>query len=486
MENKAEREGIMLELLDRQQSLTANQWKMVGATTVAQMLDFFDFLLISFVLAFFVRDWHLTYGKAGMILMASGISAVPGGYFFGWLGDKIGRRSVFIITILMFSLATGAMAVAPDGAWVYLAVMRLFVGFGVAGMASVSLPLLQEFVPAARRGLIGGLSMTLMPAAPLLGAVLSAYLGDIIGWRGLFAIGLLPALLALAVFAWVPESPRWLVNRGRMDEARRSLAWALQIDPATISLPTALPEIQRTRWLELFKYPRSLASGILTGIGQTGGLGLTLWGVVLLSQILRITPAEASFLMIWVTLVGFPGRVLGSWLSDTLGRCWAGALTAACAGAILFLAGYLHDIYLGSVSMYFLMVMLHSFVAGGNFAIVFPYMSEIWPARLRASGYGVVYGTSSLGKFIGPAGLAVIIGASNYVAPQATSAALVPAFAYFASWYILAVIAFLFIGIETKGRTIEELDAALASGRTASHWRGHVRHASAARGKTVS
>jgi len=146
-------------------------------------------------------------------------------------------------------------------------------------------------------------------------------------------------------------------------------------------------------------------------------------------------------------------------------------------------------VYLGSVSIYFLMIMLHSFVAGGSFAIVFPYMSEIWPAKLRASGFGVVYGTSSLGKFIGPAGLALIAGTTNYIAPKATLAALVPAFAYFASWYILAVVAFLFIGIETKGRTIEELDMALAGRTAASHWRLHGRGgvpASAARSKTLS
>jgi MFS transporter, putative metabolite:H+ symporter len=89
-------------------------------------------------------------------------------------------------------------------------------------------------------------------------------------------------------------------------------------------------------------------------------------------------------------------------------------------------------------------------------------MAELWPAKLRASGFGLVYGCSNIAKFIGPAGLAVIAGASNYVAPQATLDALVPAFNYFAAWYLLAVIGFLFIGIETRGRTIEELDAALA------------------------
>jgi MFS transporter, putative metabolite:H+ symporter len=144
-------------------------------------------------------------------------------------------------------VATGLMAVTPHDAWLYLAAMRFIVGFGVAGMVSVALPLLQEFMPASKRGFIGGLSTALLPAGPLLGALLSAYLGDVIGWRGLFAVGLLPALLAFVVFAWVPESPRWLLARGRLEEARRSLAWALEVDPATINLPAMLPPVQRRR-----------------------------------------------------------------------------------------------------------------------------------------------------------------------------------------------------------------------------------------------
>jgi putative MFS transporter len=108
------------------------------------------------------------------------------------------------------------------------------------------------------------------------------------------------------------------------------------------------------------------------------------------------------------------------------------------------------------------MLLLHSFFGNGNFSVVFPYMAELWPARMRASGFGLVYGISNLGKFIGPAGLALIAGATNYVSPKATLAAIVPAFNYFAAWYLLAVVAFLFIGIETRGRTIEELDTALA------------------------
>jgi MFS family permease len=106
------------------------------------------------------------------------------------------------------------------------------------------------------------------------------------------------------------------------------------------------------------------------------------------------------------------------------------------------LAGYLHDVYIGTASAFFLLLLLASFFSNASFSVVFPYMAELWPAKLRASGFGLVYGCSNIAKFIGPAGLAVIAGASNYVAPQATLNALVPAFNYFAAWYLLAVSVF--------------------------------------------
>jgi hypothetical protein len=101
---------------------------------------------------------------------------------------------------------------------------------------------------------------------------------------------------------------------------------------------------------------------------------------------------------------------------------------------------------------------VQTFFGSGNYSIVGPYMAEIWPANLRASGMGVVYGVGNLGKFIGPLGLALIAGSSNYVKPEATIAALVPGFAYFGYWYLLGAFAFWLIGAETRGRTIDEID----------------------------
>jgi len=106
-------------------------------------------------------------------------------------------------------------------------------------------------------------------------------------------------------------------------------------------------------------------------------------------------------------------------------------------------------------------LLLQSFFGSGNYSIVGPYMGELWPSRLRGSGMGFVYGIGNLGKFIGPAGLALIAGSSNYVKPEATLDALVPGFNYFAFWYVLGAFAFWFIGFETSRRSIEQIDEAL-------------------------
>jgi putative MFS transporter len=451
----------MLELLERQQSLTINQWKIFTACLLSTMMDFFDFFLIGYVLAFVLADWHLTYGQSALILFASGVAAVPGGYFFGWLGDKIGRRKVFMMTVLIFSVGTGIMALTPDRSWVFLAAMRFIVGLGVGGMPAVDFPLIQEFVPASKRGWISGLSTCMLPAGTLLAATSSAFLGPIIGWRGLFLCGLAPAFMAFVIRVWVPESPRWLLSQGRVEEARRSLAWALQIDPSTIALPTALVAPIKSSWLELFKYKRSIIAGCLTGLSQTGAAGMSLWTVILFVMVLKVTPAEGAYLAIWVGLCSIFGRFLGAWLSDALGRRFGGSLMCLAAACAISLAGYQHNAFLGTLSLYYVFVLAHGFFSNASLAISVPYMTELWPGRLRASGFGFAYGTANLGKLIGPAGLALIAGSSDFVSPKATLAALIPALNYFAGWYVLAVVAFVFIGIETRGRTIEELDGAL-------------------------
>ena len=90
----------MLELLERQKKLTANQGRFILTTNLGDMLEFFDFFLIGYVLAFILTEWHITYGQSAIILISAGLGAVPGAFFWGWMGDRIGRRTVFMLTAL--------------------------------------------------------------------------------------------------------------------------------------------------------------------------------------------------------------------------------------------------------------------------------------------------------------------------------------------------------------------------------------------------
>ncbi len=118
-------------------------------------------------------------------------------------------------TVINFSLASGALAFTPDNGWVFLSVFRFFVGFGVGGLYCVDLPLVQEFVPARMREFIGPLVTACIPLGVMIASAIAAFLTPAIGWRGLFVVGLLPALFTLVIRAWMQESPHWLLRPGQ-------------------------------------------------------------------------------------------------------------------------------------------------------------------------------------------------------------------------------------------------------------------------------
>ena len=453
----------MFEPLEKQTRLTGNQRRLLVVAVLGDLLEFYDLFLVSFVLAFIVGPWKVTYGQSALILLSSGIGAILGAGFWGWLADRVGRRHVFMATVINFSIATGILALTPEDGWIFLTFFRFFVGVGVGGLYVVILPLVQEFMPASKRGLVSGIVTAAVPLGLGLGAVLGAFLAPVIGWRGLFAVGLLPALMTLLIRAWVPESPHWLMRMGRAEEARRSLAWALKTDPGEIELPAAPVEVQPAVWTELFHYPRSLLVSCFGNLaGQTGIYGLSLWVPTLFSQVLRISPAHASYLMIYCSIGGFVGRVAFSYLSEAIGRRASGGVYGLGAAAFVIAAGYLHSAFLGAVSLFWLLLVVGYIFADGGFAIVGPYAAEVWPARLRATGMGSSYGFGGIGKILGPLGLALIVGSSNIVKPEASVAKIVPAFFYLAAWYVLAGIIYYFFGTETKGLSIEEIDRQLA------------------------
>ena len=457
----------MLNYLERQTRLTNNQRRIILAAILGDMLEFFDYFLIGFVVAFVAGPWKLTFGESAVILLASGFGAIFGAIFYGWLADQIGRRKTFILTVVNFSVATGIMAFTPERAWLFLAIFRFIIGFGTGGLYCVDLPLVQEFVPSSKRGMVGGIVTASVPLGILLGALLGATATPYVGWRGLFALGLVPGLLTLLIRAWVPESPRWLIRMGRFEQARRSLAWALEVAPAELPLEAQGAQTQQqSRLRDIFRYPRSVAVSFSTNLfSQIGYYGMLLWAPTLLVQLLPVTPSRAAFLMIFVNLGGFAGKVTMAILSDIIGRKASGGIVGFGAAICLMAAAAWHSIFLGTISLFWLLLIVADMFVEGGFAIVGPYASEVWPASLRATGMGAAYGFGGLGKVLGPLGLALIVGSSNIITPAASVAALLPAYSFLAACFVVSGLVFVLFGMETKGHTLETIEDALGVAR---------------------
>ena len=159
---------------------------------------------------------------------------------------------------------------------------------------------------------------------------------------------------------------------------------------------------------------------MLTGLTQTGGSSLGLWGATLLVIVLNTTPAHAAFLMIFVNLAGILGRFTITALIEPLGRRGSGTLFCVMAALLIVAAGYLYDVYIGTWSLFYMLLVAQGFFSSAIYSCVGPYMTEIWPARLRSSGMGMSYGVGNLGgKVFGPLGLALIMGAGDIIKPAA-------------------------------------------------------------------
>ena len=162
--------------------------------------------------------------------------------------------------------------------------------------------------------------------------------------------------------------------------------------------------------------------------------------------------------MILITCCAFAGRITQSYLMEWIGRRPAGALSGGATVTAMLLVAAFGGTSLKTPELFLACMAVIYFFGEGGFAIIGPYSAEVWPSSLRTTGMGSAYGFGGIGKVIGPLGLALIVGTD-----ASTTGGIDPqtAFKYFSVWYLMSALAFVFIGIETRGRTIEEIDAAL-------------------------
>ena len=451
----------LLEAID-ESPLTGRYWAMVATIMISTMFEFFDFFLISFVVAIVAPEWNLLFGQVAIVLLAAGVGGVFGSFAAGSIGDRVGRRPLMLVSIVVFSLGTGAGALSPEGAWLFLAGTRFFVGAAVGALLSATVPMVVELTPTRLRSNLGAFgTVTLVPVGTLVAAIVASTLGPIVGWRGLLAIGALPVVMALVAWRTVPESPRWLMERGRYEDARRAVAWVLR-RPAD-SLVADAPPVEAPpggSYRALMQYRRTFWGTILAWFGSTVAYyGATLWTPTILALLLGISPAEAASLFLLVIVGGIVGRFVFSLLPQWMGRRPAGFLMGGGTAVLFAAAAFTHSEFVAGISLFLILIIAAAVFFDGGLNNLTPLSAEAFPGQLRAHGMGLAQASNACGKIMGPLGLALVAGASNFVNPEATIAAITPGYIYLGLGGVLTAIGFALLP-ETRGKTLEAVESA--------------------------
>jgi MFS transporter, putative metabolite:H+ symporter len=437
--------------------LTARYYLTIGLMVVQEMFEYYDFFLVGYLVSVLAPSWHLTYGQSALMLLSSGVGAIAGSLVGGQLADLVGRKKMIWGGGLIFSFGAAGCALIPDGSWILFSLLRFVVGFGMTAAVSAQNPLIVEITPTRYRTFVSSLMVAPVALGTLFAAMIAANLLPVIGWRGVAATGALPIISSLLI-AWIsPESVRWLLSRGRNDDARREAAKILGVPAASITLPRARQTAKASAPMsELFEDQMRFWWVVVIWIGvSTGTYGVILWGPTILSQLLKITPHDAAQYFVFASIASFAGRILFSVLPMYLGR--RGAALIGSAGSVLIMlaiVAFYRD-FIAGWSVFALLVVFGAAFYSGLFANISPYVVEVFPVALGARAFGLAQASNGVGKILGPLCLALIAGSSDVVSPKATADSIAPAFLFIAACELAALIMLIVYRKETHGKPMQ-------------------------------
>ena len=351
--------------------LDASQRKVVTASFLGWTLDAFDYFLLVFVIPEVARDFQVGVTEVAFSLMLTLAFRPLGAWLFGMLADRYGRRPVLMVDIVLFAVFEAASAFAPSLA--VLLVVRALFGVAMGGEWGIGASLAMESIPPKARGAVSGLLQEGYSAGYLLGGLVYLLLFDYIGWRGMFALGVLPALLVLYIRRHVPESPVW--QAARSDVARPGFF-----------------ETMRGRW-GLFAYLVVLM--MCFNLFSHGSQDL--YPTFLKAQH-HFDTRTVAWLTITLNLGAIAGGLFfGAW-SEKIGRRRAIVIAALLALPAIPLWAYGSSVVLLGVGVFLLQVMVQ-----GAWGVVPVHLNELSPDAVRATLPGFAYqGGNLLASFAAP------------------------------------------------------------------------------------
>lgn len=414
------------------------RWKIMWASIIGYAMDGLDVLILSFAMAAIVSEFGLTLGEGGMIATYTLIGTVLGGYIFGIFADWWGRVHTFSLTIIIFSIFTGACAFADNA--VHLDILRFLAGLGLGGEYGIGMTLVSETWPGAKRArATAGVAMG-WQAGAVLAAILAAVVLPDYGWRGLFLVGVLPALLAAWARHGIKEPPMW-VQRKEMKKALQARKDAGE--KLTAEEEEQLTEAKKFPLAHLFADKKTtittIALTIMTSVQNFGYYGIMVWLPMILLKEHGLTTKSMSGWMI-VTVIGMiAGIFVFGWLCDRLGRKKPYLLFYVCAAAMVYIY-----VNLGKpIALLFGGAFL-GFFCNGMMAGYGTLLSENYTTDARSTAQNFIFNT---GRAVG--GFAPVI-----IGTIAQTNGFNTAFVLLSAVYLAAAVNVLFFVKDTKNTVI--------------------------------
>lgn len=380
------------------------------------MFDAMDVGILSFVIAAISVDWHLNPTQMGWIGSVNSIGMAFGAFGFGLLADRIGRKNVFMLTLVLFSLASGLSAFTTT--LTFFLILRFFVGAGLGGELPVASTLVSESVSAKERGRVVVLLESFWAAGWLIAALIAYFVIPEFGWRIALIITALPAFYAIYLRRNLPDSPKFELE-GKPKQsfgAKMKLIWSK-------------PYARRTTMLWIVWF---------TVVFSYYGMFLWLPSVMVIKGFDMIHSFKYVLIM---TLAQLPGYFTAAWLIERTGRKFVLStyLIGTAASALAF--GNSDTLTTLLISGAFL-----SFFNLGAWGALYAYSPEQYPTSVRATGSGMAAAVGRIGGIFGPLLVGSLLAAGH---------GFELVFGIFCGAIIIGVIAVIVLGTETKQMELE-------------------------------
>lgn len=381
----------------------------------------------------------------------SGISGtVLGSFIWGWLGDRIGRRASILIAAVTFIATStcGAMPTYPVNL-----VMCFLMGLGVGGMLPIIFSLVSETIPSRHRGWIIVLIGGDVAGAYIIMSWLASTVGapDRYGWRILWQVGIPISVVLVLLNRWIPESPRFLLQHGREEEARAVMKRYGAVAVEADAFELEVEEHVHGHFGQLFKSPFTGLTAVLVMLAL--GIGIVQYGfqqwIPSNLQKLGYNEVNASKILRDSALIGFPlnfpvAFLYGFWSSKKTIIIMA-ALTSAALLGFVFAGSHVAD----NTTLLHVLLIVPIWGISSLTAVTAAYASEIYPTRVRARGTGLAAAGTKLGGVLILAAVAAAV-----AAPSISVTALLGAVPV-----VAAIVLMMLFGIETRKKGLEQITA---------------------------